>query len=250
MTSCAPSGATPPRRTNRSNTLHARCFLINRSFLASKCAWILCVSLGKWVHGDEACKQRAAESFIALAMAVCLTFVLSFSFILQSALRASFARSRDLILFRHQHPESILRISWKWAKCFACALVRTSVYAQLSNMKDRANFQVKSTNVRFLLRLTQNLSKKVSFSSGAGPFCPHFRVLTPPKIPLFSPVMRGGREGLQQGFRMWVFLGDKTGESIGIAWDNMPDKSRKRQTNERPSSSLGIDGFRACFSAW
>lgn len=78
MISCAPSGATPPRRTNRSNALHARCFLINRSFLASKCAWVLCVSLGKWVHGDEACKQRALESFIALAITVCLTFVLSF----------------------------------------------------------------------------------------------------------------------------------------------------------------------------
>lgn len=138
----------------------------------------------------------------------------------------------------------------KMSKVFRIHVCSNKRVCQLSNMKDRANFQVNRSNVRFLLRLTQNLSKKVSFSSGAGPFCPHFRVLTPPKIPLFSPVMRGGREGLQQGFRMWVFLGDKTGESIGIAWDNMPDKSRKRQTNERPSSSLGIDGFRACFSAW
>ena len=138
----------------------------------------------------------------------------------------------------------------KMSKVFRIHACSNKRVCQLSNMKDRANFQVNRSNVRFLLRLTQNLSKKVSFSSGAGPFCPHFRVLTPPKIPLFSPVMRGGREGLQQGFRMWVFLGDKTGESIGIAWDNMPDKSRKRQTNERPSSSLGIDGFRACFSAW
>lgn len=138
----------------------------------------------------------------------------------------------------------------KMSKVFRmCSCSRKRV-CQLSNMKDRANFRINRSNVRFLLRLTQNLSKKVSFSSGAGPFCPHFRVLTPPKIPLFSPVMRGGREGLQQGFRMWVFLGDKTGESIGIAWDNMPDKRRKRQTNERQSSSLGIDGFRTCFSAW
>lgn len=108
---------------------------------------------------------------------------------------------------------NFLKISKVFRMC-SCSNKRV---CQLSNMKDRANFQVNRSNVRFLLRLTQNLSKKVSFSSGAGPFCPHFRVLTPPKIPLFSPVMRGGREGLQQGFRMWVFLGDKTGESIGIA---------------------------------
>lgn len=138
----------------------------------------------------------------------------------------------------------------KMSKVFRMCSCSSKRVCQLSNMKDRANFRINRSNVRFLLRLTQNLSKKVSFSSGAGPFCPHFRVLTPPKIPLFSPVMRGGREGLQQGFRMWVFLGDKTGESIGIAWDNMPDKRRKRQTNERQSSSLGIDGFRTCFSAW
>lgn len=137
----------------------------------------------------------------------------------------------------------------KMSKVFRMCSCSSKRVCQLSNMKDRANFRINRSNVRFLLRLTQNLSKKVSFSSGAGPFCPHFRVLTPPKIPLFSPVMRGGREGLQQGFRMWVFLGDKTGESIGIAWDNMPDKRRKRQTNERQSSSLGIDGFRTCFSA-
>lgn len=137
----------------------------------------------------------------------------------------------------------------KMSKVFRMCSFSSKRVCQLSNMKDRANFRINRSNVRFLLRLTQNLSKKVSFSSGAGPFCPHFRVLTPPKIPLFSPVMRGGREGLQQGFRMWVFLGDKTGESIGIAWDNMPDKRRKRQTNERQSSSLGIDGFRTCFSA-
>lgn len=138
----------------------------------------------------------------------------------------------------------------KMSEVFRMCSCSNKRVCQLSNIKDRANFRINRSNVRFLLRLTQNLSKKVSSSSGAGPFCPHFRVLTPPKIPLFSPVMRGGREGLQQGFRMWVFLGDKTGESIGIAWDNMPDKRRKRQTNKRPSSSLGIDGFRACFSAW
>ena len=94
----------------------------------------------------------------------------------------------------------------KMSKVFRMCSCSNKRVCQLSNMKDRANFQVNRSNVRFLLRLT-----------GAGPFCPHFRVLTPPKIPLFSPVMRGGREGLQQGFRMWVFLGDKTSESIGIA---------------------------------
>lgn len=216
MISCAPSGATPPRRTNRSNALHARCFLINRSFLASKCAWVLCVSLGKWVHGDEACKQRALESFIALAITVCLTFVLSFY---------SFSNPR------YEHPLLGRAISsfqastsginapnfLKMSKVFRMCSCSNKRVCQLSNMKDRANFRINRSNVRFLLRLTQNFSKKVSFSSGAGPFCPHFRVLTPPKIPLFSPVMRGGREGLQQGFRMWVFLGDKTGESIGIS---------------------------------
>lgn len=249
MTSCAPSGATPPRRTNRSNTLHARCFLINRSFLASKCAWILCVSLGKWVHGDEACKQRA----LSLSLLWRWQYVLrSCSHFIHSPIRVtsilcSVARSDSV-----QASTSGINAPnfLKMSKVFRMCSCSNKCVCQLSNMKDRANFQVNRSNVRFLLRLTQNLSKKVSFSSGAGPFCPHFRVLTPPKIPLFSPVMRGGREGLQQGFRMWVFLGDKTGESIGIAWDNMTDKSRKRQTNERPSSSLGIDGFRACFSAW
>lgn len=215
MTSCAPSGATPPRRTNRSNILHARCFLINRSFLASKCAWILCVSLGKWVHGDEACKQRA----LSLSLLWRWQYVLrSCSHFIHSPIRVtsilcSVARSDSVQASTSGiNAPNFLKISKVFRMC-SCSNKRV---CQLSNMKDRANFQVNRSNVRFLLRLTQNLSKKVSFSSGAGPFCPHFRVLTPPKIPLFSPVMRGGREGLQQGFRMWVFLGDKTGESIGI----------------------------------
>lgn len=182
-------------------------------------------------------------------MAVCLTFVLSFY---------SFSNPR------YEHPllgRAIWFCSginiWNQRSEFLenkqsvphVLLFEQACMPTVQHERSR-EFSSQSIKCSFLLRLTQNLSKKVSFSSGAGPFCPHFRVLTPPKIPLFSPVMRGGREGLQQGFRMWVFLGDKTGESIGIAWDNMPDKSRKRQTNERPSSSLGIDGFRACFSAW
>lgn len=216
MTSCAPSGATPPRRTNRSNTLHARCFLINRSFLASKCAWILCVSLGKVVHGDEACKQRALSLSLLWRWQCVLhsCYLFACSSIRDASILCSDARSDSV-----QASTSGINTPnfLKMSKVFRIHVCSNKRVCQLSNMKDRANFQVNRSNVRFLLRLTQNLSKKVSFSSGAGPFCPHFRVLTPPKIPLFSPVMRGGREGLQQGFRMWVFLGDKTGESIGIA---------------------------------
>ena len=153
---------------------------------------------------------------MALAMTVCLTFVLFFarSSICVVSVLCSVARSDSVQASTSGiNAPNFLKISKVFRMC-SCSNKRV---CQLSNMKDRANFQVNRSNVRFLLRLTQNLSKKVSFSSGAGPFCPHFRVLTPPKSPLFSPVMRGGREGLQQGFRMWVFLGDKTGESIGIS---------------------------------
>lgn len=44
MTSCVRSDAIPPRRTNCSNALRVRCFLINRSFLASERVWIFCAS--------------------------------------------------------------------------------------------------------------------------------------------------------------------------------------------------------------
>lgn len=216
MTSCAPSGATPPRRTNRSNTLHARCFLINRSFLASKCAWILCVSLGKVVHGDEACKQRALSLSLLWRWQCVLhsCYLFACSSIRDASILCSDARS---IFAQVSKPKNDTPNFLKMSEVFRMCSCSNKHVCQLSNMKDRANFRINRSNVRFLLRSTQNLSKKVSFSSGSDPFCPHFRVLTPLKIPLFSPVMRGGREGMQQGFRMWVFLDDKTGESMCIA---------------------------------
>lgn len=246
MTSCAPSGATPPRRTNRSNTLHARCFLINRSFLASKCAWILCVSLGKWVHGDEACKQRALS----------LSLLWRWQYVLRSCSHFN---------PRYEHPSLGCAIwfcsginIWNQHSEFLeneqsvphVLLFEQACMPTVQHERSR-EFSNQSIKCSFFAQINPKFVKKsfiLFWSWSILP--PHFRVLTPPKIPLFSPVMRGGREGLQQGFRMWVFLGDKTGESIGIAWDNMPDKRRKRQTNERQSSSLGIDGFRTCFSAW
>lgn len=95
----------------------------------------------------------------------------------------------------------------KMSKVFRMCSCSNKRVCQLSNMKDRANFQVNRSNVRFLLRLTQNLSKKSFILFWSWSILPPFQgANTPENFSLLTGDARRKR-GTATGVQNVGFLG-------------------------------------------